>query len=171
MLTPNHVVAFARAWLLAGSLTAAALMLGPFSTLETVVGLTDKEAHVLAFGGLCALSFMAFPRMRRSDLAIAALMLGASVEVAQLLTGRSASLTDLAADLGGIAFVYAVSQIEVLRALARSQGQTSFAELAANDPRRARAEASPVSTQPSRFADRAAAHFPARSVDPRAPRA
>lgn len=162
MLTPNHVVAFARAWLLAGSLTAAGLMLGPFKDLETLFGLTDKEAHALAFSGLCALSFVAFPRMRRTDLAIGAFLLGAGIEVAQLFGARSASLSDLGADLVGIAAVYAVSEIEILRSLARTQGQTRLADLAAKDPRRARGQTATVT--PSRFSDRAAAHFPARQV-------
>jgi len=161
MLTPNHVVAFARAWLLAGSLTAAALMLGPFKDLETLFGLTDKEAHAIALGGLCALSFVAFPKMRRTDLAISAFLLGAGIEVAQLFGSRSASLSDLAADLMGIVIVYAVSEIELLRALARTQGQTRLADLAATD-RRGRGQAQ--TPQPTRFADRASAHFSARQL-------
>ena len=86
MLTPNHVVTTARAVLVVGALTAAVLMLGPWPGLEQVFGLSDKAAHAMAFGGLVAVSFLAFPRMRRNDLAIAAVLLGASVEVAQSQT-------------------------------------------------------------------------------------
>src|SRR6187402_3530178 len=103
MLTPNHVVTIARAVLACGVLTAAVLMLGPWPGLERVFGLSDKAAHAIAFGGLVAVSFLAFPRLRRNDLALAAVMLGASVEVAQLFTSdRSGSFSDLFADTAGV---------------------------------------------------------------------
>jgi len=176
MLTPNHVVTTARAVLVAGALTAATLMLGPWPGLEQVFGLSDKAAHAIAFGGLVAVSFLAFPRMRRNDLAIAAVMLGASVEVAQLFTaGRSGSFSDLFADTAGVGVVYLCSQIESLRALARKHGQMTFDDIAARDHRRSRRRLSPVikaafapparatdtARQPS-FATRAAQHFPSR---------
>jgi hypothetical protein len=80
-----------RRHLVAGALTAAVLMLGPWPGLEQVFGLSDKAAHAIAFGGLLAVSFLAFPRMRRNDLAIAAVVLGASVEVAQLFASTAAA--------------------------------------------------------------------------------
>ncbi len=114
MLTPNHVVTTARAVLVVGALTAAVLMLGPWPGLEQVFGLSDKAAHAIAFGALVAVSFLAFPRMRRNDLAIAAIMLGASVEVAQLFTAdRSASIGDLLADTAGVSIIYLASHIEI----------------------------------------------------------
>ena len=66
MLTPNHVVTTARVVLVGGALAAATLMLGPWPGLEHVFGLTDKAAHAIAFGALLAVSFLAFPRMRRT---------------------------------------------------------------------------------------------------------
>jgi VanZ family protein len=113
MLTPNHVVTTARAVLIAGALTAAVLMLGPWPGLEQVFGLSDKTAHAIAFGGLVAVSFLAFPRMRRNDLALAAVLLGASVEVAQMFTAdRSASISDLLADTAGVVDMLADSAHE-----------------------------------------------------------
>src|SRR6187431_154169 len=104
MLTPNHVVTIARAVLACGVLTAAVLMLGPWPGLEQVFGLSDKAAHAIAFGGLLAVSFLAFPRMRRNDLALAAVLLAASVEVAQLFTAdRSSSIGDVLAGAAGVA--------------------------------------------------------------------
>jgi len=175
MLTPNHVVTTARAVLVTGALTAAALMLGPWPGLEQVFGLSDKAAHAIAFGGLVAVAFLAFPRMRRNDLAIAAILLGASVELAQMFTtDRSASLGDLLADSTGVAFVYLASHIENLRALARQRGGASFAEIAAQDRRRgARRPAAVIQTvfppveaeseRPASFASRAARRFPRRA--------
>ena len=176
MLTPNHVVTTARAVLVVGALTAATLMLGPWPGLEAVFGLSDKAAHAIAFGGLVAVSFLAFPRMRRNDLAIAAVLLGASVEVAQLFTSdRSASFGDFFADTAGVGVVYLCSQIESVRALARKKGETTFADIAAQDRRRGVRRLSPViraaftpPTQPENterpvsFAGRASRHFPSR---------
>jgi VanZ family protein len=177
MLTPNHVVTTARAVLVIGALTAATLMLGPWPGLEQVFGLSDKAAHAIAFGGLVAVSFLAFPRMRRNDLALAAVLLGASVEVAQLFTAdRSGSISDLMADTAGVGVVYLASHIENLRALARKRGYASFAEIAAQDRRRGTRRLAPViraafptsvevveGDRPTTFASRAARRFPRRA--------
>jgi VanZ family protein len=138
MLTPNLVVNAARAILLLGALSAAILMLGPFQGLEHIVGLGDKTAHAIAFGGLTAVAFTAFPRMRRSDLAWAALLLGGGVEAAQLFGGRSASLFDWLADGVGIGVIYGASIIEGVRKMARDHGEMSFAAIAQMDRRRPR---------------------------------
>jgi VanZ family protein len=177
MLTPNHVVTTARAVLVIGALTAATLMLGPWPGLEQVFGLSDKAAHAIAFGGLVAVSFLAFPRMRRNDLALAAVLLGASVEVAQLFTAdRSGSISDLMADTAGVGVVYLASHIENLRALARKRGYASFAEIAAQDRRRGTRRLAPMiraafptsvevveGDRPTTFASRAARRFPRRA--------
>ncbi|WP_165188419.1 VanZ family protein [Caulobacter soli] len=175
MLTPNHVVTTARAVLVAGALTAAVLMLGPWPGLEQVFGLSDKAAHALCFGGLVAVSFLAFPRMRRNDLALAAVLLGASVEIAQLFTSdRSGSIADLMADTAGVAVILLASHIENLRSLARKRGEATFAEIAAQDRRRGGRRVAPViqavfpaetveADRPASFAGRAARRFPRRA--------
>ena len=176
MLTPNHVVTTARVVLTVGAICAAVLMLGPYQGLEHVFGLSDKVAHALAFGALLAVSFIAFPRMRRGDLAIAAVLLGASVEVAQMFTpDRSASFGDLAADSIGVCVIHFASQIESLRALARQRGGASFSDILAQDRRRGARRLAPVAKavfspssrssddeRPVRFASRASQHFPSR---------
>jgi VanZ family protein len=177
MLTPNHVVTTARAVLVVGALTVAVLMLGPWPGLEQVFGLSDKAAHAIAFGGLVAVSFLAFPRMRRNDLALAAVLLGASVEVAQLFTAdRSGTISDLLADTAGVGVVYLASHIENLRALARQRGLATFAEITAQDRRRGARRLAPViqavfppaaetpeADRPTSFASRAARRFPRRA--------
>ena len=177
MLTPNHVVTTARVVLTVGAICAAVLMLGPYQGLEHVFGLSDKVAHALAFGALLAVSFLAFPRMRRNDLAIAAVMLGASVEVAQMFTSdRSASSSDLFADSLGVGVIYLASHIENLRSLARKRGGATFAEIAAQDRRRGARRPAPViqaafpkpletaeAGHPVSFADRAARRYPRRA--------
>ncbi|MBI1682518.1 VanZ family protein [Caulobacter hibisci] len=174
MLTPNHVVTIAKTVLFLGAATAVTLMLGPFQHLEEVIGLSDKTAHAIAFGALTSLSFLSFPRMRRTDLAIAAVMLGASIEIAQLFTHRSASFGDLAADAIGVGVVFLASHIEAVRRDARERGKMTFAEMAAQDQRRRRRRRDAAAAKPTTisamatersaprggFAARASAHFP-----------
>lgn len=174
MLKPAHFVIAARATLLAGALTVAVLTLGPFQGAESHFGLTDKEAHAIAFGGLLAVSFLAFPRMRRNDLALAALVLGGAVEVAQIIAHRDGNIPDWLADAAGILVVYGAGMIETVRKLAREHGDLSFAEIFAMDRRRARRRQA-VAFRPSpaesatletgvvlSFAERAARRFPVR---------
>ncbi|WP_184718262.1 VanZ family protein [Caulobacter sp.] len=171
MFKPVHFVTAARVALAVGSLTVAVLALGPFQGAERYFGLDDKAAHALAFGGLLAVSFLAFPRMRRNDLAIAALVLGAGVEMAQLFGHRSASVLDWLADAAGVAVVYGAGMIETVRKMAREQGDLTFAEIAALDRRQERArpvvafEPRPMQVEPAvalSFAERAARRFPTR---------
>lgn len=172
MFKPVHFVAAARLTLLVGALTVAVLTLGPFQGAESHFGLTDKEAHAIAFGGLLAISFLAFPRMRRNDLAVAALVLGGAIEVAQILGHRDGNLPDWLADAAGIAVVYGAGMIESVRKMAREQGELTFAEIFAMDRRRSRRR-EVVAFQPTpvesveagvvlSFAERAARRFPAR---------
>lgn len=167
MLRPAHVVTLARVALLVGSLTVTVLTLGPFNGAERIFGLDDKAAHALAFGGLLAVSFLAFPRSRRSDLTLAALVLGAAIEIAQIFDHRTASLLDWMADASGILAVYAASMIETVRKMTREQGDLTFSQIAAMDRRRARRRV--VAFEPATgaagavsFAERAARRFPAR---------
>ncbi len=172
MLTPNHVVTTSRITLLLGSVTVAILTVGPFQGAEQLFGLTDKSAHALAFGGLTAISFLAFPRLRRADLARAALILGAGVEIAQMFGHRSASIADWTADAVGILAVYGSSQIESLRQAARDHGYQTFAALAQRNRRKSRRmpkgvvapNATLAAERPARFAERAAQHFPSESA-------
>ena len=174
MLKPVHLVSAARVALLVGSLTVTVLTLGPFQGAERIFGLNDKAAHALAFGGLLAISFLAFPRMRRADLTIAALVLGGSIEVAQLFDHRSASVLDWLADAAGILAVYAVSMIEMVRRTAREQGDLTFDQIAAADRRKVsyrNAGAFKPASAPEEakarardFAERASRRFPQRPV-------
>jgi len=144
VLKPDHLPHFARAVMAVGSLCAAALMLLPmFQGAEEHLGLTDKQAHALAFYIFTLCAFMALPRMRRSDLALAALGLGAAAEVAQLATGRSASFLDLSADAVGIFFAWAPSQIEQLRTMARQYPGMTFRQIRALDRRQGARAAEP----------------------------
>lgn len=170
MFKPAHLVAAARATLLLGALTVTVLILGPFQGAERAFGLSDKAAHALAFGGLLAVSFLAFPRMRRSDLALAALVLGGATEIAQIIAHRDGNFPDWLADAAGILIVHGASMIESVRKMAREQGQLTFAQIAAMGRRRTRRRPA-VIFEPGAaaragvalsFAKRAARRFPPR---------
>lgn len=173
MVKPVHFVAAARLTLLLGALTVTVLTLGPFQGAESHFGLTDKEAHAIAFGGLLAVSFLAFPRMRRNDLTIAALVLGGAIEVAQIIAHRDGNIPDWLADATGILIVYGAGMIETVRKMAREQGDLTFAQIAQMDRRRGRRRQAvafePVVCQLApvaetavvlSFAERAARRFP-----------
>jgi hypothetical protein len=93
-------------------------MLGPFQGAERHFGLNDFAAHALAFYGLACLCFLAGPRLRRNDLALALVALGAAAEVAQGVVGRDASVHDVLADSLGVLAAWTPSRIETLRRLA-----------------------------------------------------
>ncbi len=166
MFKPAHFVAAARLALLVGSLTVAVLTLGPFQGAESHFGLTDKEAHAIAFGGLLAVSFLAFPRMRRNDLVIAALVMGAAVEVAQTFSGRDGDILDWLADAFGIGVIYGAGMIETVRKMAREQGHLTFGQIIKLDRRRRQRRAvaafEPQAADAPSFAERAARRFPVR---------
>jgi VanZ family protein len=152
VLKPSDLPAAARALLVLGGLFAAVLMLVPaLRGAETALGLNDKQAHAAAFYIFCLAAFLAAPRMRRNDIALAALALGAGAEVAQLVTGRSASFGDLMADAVGIGLAWAPAQIEQLRRLAREHPGKTFRQIRDGDRRRPAAPAaSPLAeTSPS----------------------
>jgi hypothetical protein len=109
---------FALLIAVAGGVT---LMLGPYQGAEHVFFLTDKEAHTLAFYLLTTLAFLAAPKMRKNDLAMAAVFLAAAVEASQGLTGRQGSGGDLLASALGAGMAWAAATAEGLRRRARKK--------------------------------------------------
>ncbi len=114
-MTPNRLVLILRLAAVVAGLGLTVLLLGPFQGLERNLSLTDKEAHALAFFAVTIGLFVIAPRCRRTDLALVALALGVAIELAQGLTGRSASLMDLMADSVGIVAAVMPGVIERLR--------------------------------------------------------
>lgn len=155
VLKPSDLPKAARIFIGLGSCCVAALMLLPaFQGAEKGFGLTDKQAHAAAFYVFTLTAFLALPRMRRTDIALAALGLGAAAEVAQLVTGRSGSVMDLSADAVGICLAWAPTQIEHLRRVVRRHPGRTFAEIRALDRRKRPSVKAPATR--SRPADSAA---------------
>jgi hypothetical protein len=139
VLRPIDVTRGARAFAVLGSLAVAAFMLLPmFQGAESRFGLTDKEAHALAFYLFTVVGFLALPRSRRTDMALAAIAIGGAAEIAQLLTGRDASWGDLAADSFGVFLAWGPAQAERLRKLARTSPFVTFKALREEDRRKDR---------------------------------
>lgn len=105
----------ARFLLIAAALVCAIGMVGPFQGVEKNFVPADKAAHFIAFYGLTALMMAAFPRNRRLEIALAAVMLGASIEIAQIFTHRGVSASDLAADAAGAFAVWVPMWLQSLR--------------------------------------------------------
>lgn len=126
MSRAQTAVLLVRAGLICLTLLVAILVLGPFQGAEQSFGLNDKEAHIIAFFALTVMLQMGLPQIRKMDLALLALLVGAAIEVVQLFTGRSASVTDWLADGLGILFATAPAYAETFRIHIRSamRGET-----------------------------------------------
>jgi VanZ family protein len=105
-------------------LTAVTVVaLGPFQGAEQSFGLTDKEAHFATFYGLTFIALAAFPRIRKWDVAVAALAFGGLIEVLQTLTGRDGDILDWVADSLGIVMAVAPMYSEGFRMWARGEAR------------------------------------------------
>ena len=147
-LTPRQIIRLSRVAAAACGLGLAGLMLGPFQGLEQAFGLSDTAAHAIAFFAATTGLFLVAPKWRRGDIAIGAVAFGVVIELLQGLTGRSMSLTDVLADLLGVAVALVPGTIEHLRWMARAHPDMTLSEIAAKDRRRLRGQAteSPAQT-------------------------
>ena len=110
-LTPK----IARFLLIAATLVCAIGMVGPFKGAERHLISVDKAAHFIAFYGLTALMMAAFPKNRRLEIALAAVLMGGAMEIAQMFTHRGVSFGDLAADAAGAFAVWGPMWLQSLR--------------------------------------------------------
>jgi VanZ family protein len=77
-------------------------MVGPFQNVEAATRVWDKAAHFVAFGLILWSFGVLFRRLARVWCAVAAVTLGAAVEIVQGQVGRDMSSGDLLADTLGI---------------------------------------------------------------------
>jgi VanZ family protein len=102
-------------------LALAALLLGPDTHLEDMLGVSDKIAHAAAFYTLTLGLFACFPRNRRTDLGLIVILIGGGTEVIQSLVGRDGNFPDFAADATGIVAAMLPATIERVRISIRQQ--------------------------------------------------
>lgn len=105
-------------------LTAVTILaVGPFQGVEESFGLTDKEAHFATFYGLTFMALAALPRIRKWDVAVAALAFGGLIEVLQTVSGRDGDILDWLADGIGIAMAVVPMYTEGFRMWARGEAR------------------------------------------------
>ena len=154
-MTPKHLLLFGRTAFAGAVLAAAALLFGPFAGVESAAGLTDKEAHLLGFYGLSLLTYFAFPRRRRNDLAVMLVMLAGATELVQAGIGRDGDIWDWAADAAGIGLTVAPTFVEQLRKAVREAPHLPLRRaLALADRRRKAAAPQPHPSSPPAAAAR-----------------
>lgn len=91
----------ARTLLALGGTVCVVGMVGPFQGVEEALIPWDKAAHFVAFYVLTSLLYVAFPRRRRLDLTLMAILAGAGIEIAQGLSGRDMGVGDIFANALG----------------------------------------------------------------------
>jgi VanZ family protein len=119
------------------------LVFGPFGGAEEHFGLTDKEAHTLAFYTLTALGLLAMPRVRKFDVVLALMTFGALIEVVQTFIGRDGEIGDWLADSLGIGLAYAPMLFEKARLMVRGEQ--------ADHPQRRKGDRATEITSPERI--------------------
>lgn len=136
-LTPNRLMQALRVGGIGAGVAAVGALAGPFRYEDLGLPFPDTVAHAILFYGVTLAMLTSLPRSRASEVALGAVALGAASEVAQFLVGREMSLHDLAGDTFGVLAAYAPVAVTRLRELARTHPHQTFAEIRAQDRRRA----------------------------------
>ncbi|HEX7945034.1 MAG TPA: hypothetical protein VF495_10235 [Phenylobacterium sp.] len=147
-LTPHVLMTALRRAGAFGAVAAVVALLAPIHYRDLHLPFPDTVAHAMLAYGLMMLSLGAFPRLRSSDIALAALGLSVASEVAQSLVGREMSLHDIFGDSFGIAAAYAPVALGRLRQLIRTHPHLTFSELRRIDPRYAKRPREALAPEP-----------------------
>jgi hypothetical protein len=139
-LTPLGLQRLATAVLAVGVVGVTIVTLGPFQGAEQRFGLSDKEAHAMAFFAVSVGLFLCAPHRRRLDLALMVLTFGVGIEVVQSLVGRDGDIADACADAIGVFGAVAPGMVERLRHHVRINPNVTFVQIAATDRRRRRSK-------------------------------
>jgi VanZ family protein len=135
-VTTRSIVILARAGLITAGIAIFVAMVGPFEHIENEIVPWDKAGHFMAFYVIAAVSLIAFPKVRRGDMALGIVAFAILTEVGQWFVGRDFELGDIAANVLGMVAALAPSYFERLRFYARRAPFHSFADINALDPRR-----------------------------------
>jgi len=115
---------FSRCCLTVVGLTVAVLVFGPFGGAEQSFGLTDKEAHAIAFYTLTTLGLMAMPSVRKWDIALGCLAIGGAIEIVQAFIGRDGDIFDWLVDGVGVTMAVVPMLFENARCSLRGELMT-----------------------------------------------
>jgi hypothetical protein len=147
-VTPHLLMTTLRRAGAFGAIAAVVALLAPIHYSDLHLPFPDTVAHATLAYGLMMLSLGAFPRLRSSDIALAALGLAVASEFAQSLVGREMSLHDIFGDSLGIAAAYGPVAMGRLRELVRTHPHLSFTELRRIDPRYAKRSREVLAPEP-----------------------
>lgn len=131
MARPSTLIA--RTLLVLGGGVCVIGMVGPFQGVEEALIPWDKAAHFVAFYVLTSLLYVAFPRRRRVDLTLMAVLAGAGIEIAQGLSGRDMGVGDILANALGAGAVLLPMYLQDLRSPRRAERRSRL-ELPAAEP-------------------------------------
>lgn len=135
-VTPMSVVYTARTLLgvlLSGAI--AAIYSQSYMGNDNVF-VTSFLAHFAVLFLTTALTYVAFPKMRRSDLTLGLIAVCGALELVQFAFGQHGSLTVWLVDASGALCFLASTEVEQLRRLARTKSYVSFSDLRLEDRRR-----------------------------------
>jgi VanZ family protein len=128
-----RITLLVRGCLVVLTISICVLVFGPFSGDEASFGLTDKEAHVLAFYVLTALGLAGLPNLRKWDVALMCVAVGGLIEVIQPFVGRDGNIADWVADSLGVGLCIAPMLMGSLRALMRQSHDPEAPQRRAGD--------------------------------------
>ncbi len=134
-LTPGGLITGARVVIFTAFVMLFLFTLGPFAASEALLAPWDKAAHFVFLYSLTALALLAFPTVRRGDIAFFIILYALFCEAGQLFLGTEFEVADMIADAGGVMGALAPTYLERLRFYARRAPHRSFAEINALDPR------------------------------------
>jgi hypothetical protein len=99
-------------------------------------GLARPPIHFLFGYGALSLALLSFPRLRRADMLLVAVVQFAMMEAVRLYLGQPDAVALLAVDLAGLGAAFLPTELEYHRRLARTHRFISFGDIRANDRRR-----------------------------------
>jgi hypothetical protein len=126
LLTNRRLSLLARACLFGAMAIIAAVTLGPQIPYQSVWLENAGALHAVFYYGLASLCFLAFPSIRRNDMAGLLVLFAGVMEVAQGAVGRGMHFQSLSLAALGVYAVILPGLIEQLRSLARSNPWASL---------------------------------------------
>jgi hypothetical protein len=135
-MTPRHLEILSRALLvLVGVLLVGCISIEHLRPDLAPAPVRPPIHFIFGYGAL-SLALLSFPRLRRADMLLVAVVQFAVIEAVRLYLGQPDAVGLLGADLAGLGAAFLPTELEYHRRLARTHRFISFAEIRANDRRR-----------------------------------
>lgn len=129
MFTPHAVTVLAQALLALIFVAIGVWVIDPMQILQGASVLQARPAYAIAFYAAMGVASVAFPRLRRNDIALVGLALACMLESIRAILGHDAGFLNLAAAAIGVVCAWAPGVIEQLRRQARLYPFLSFRQI------------------------------------------